>query len=213
MTRTGNLFVLAAPSGAGKTSLVKALIASTPDIEVAVSHTTRPRRPDEVNGVNYFFVDENEFRRMTENHEFAESAFVFGSYYGTSKQEVNRILERGHHLILEIDWQGAAQIRTEIPTASTIFILPPSLSTLRERLHNRAQDDEQTVQRRMNEAIDEISHYIEFDYIVVNDNFDDALSDLTSIMNSEGENLLSGKQLPRLESLISSLLDRGTAAS
>lgn len=207
MIETGNLFVVAAPSGAGKTSLVKALVATKPNIEVAVSHTTRPKRPDEVDGVNYFFVPENEFKQMAEKHEFAEWAAVFGSYYGTSKQEVDRILGIGRHLVLEIDWQGAAQIRSELPSASTIFILPPSLFALRERLTNRAQDDEQTVQERMDAAIDEISHYIEFDYLIVNDDFDDALNDLIELVGGNGENLRTEKQLPALTSLVSSLLE------
>ena len=206
MTKTGNLFVVAAPSGAGKTSLVKALVASTSNIEVAVSHTTRSRRPEEVDGVDYFFVDENKFQEMTRKHEFAEWAHVFGRYYGTSKQEVDRILSLGHHLVLEIDWQGAAQIRTEIPGASTIFILPPSLSALKERLDNRAQDDEETVRGRMNKAIDEVSHYSEFNYLVVNDDFDDALANLTDIVGNRGEDLLSENQLPRLGNLVSNLL-------
>jgi|APSaa5957512535_1039671.scaffolds.fasta_scaffold77102_1 guanylate kinase len=209
MIETGKLFVVAAPSGAGKTSLVKALVATTPDIEVAVSHTTRPKRPDEVDGVNYFFVGEDKFKQMVEKHKFAEWALVFGSYYGTSKQEVERILGIGHHLVLEIDWQGAAQIRTEIPSASTIFILPPSLPSLRERLTNRAQDDEQTVQGRMDAAIDEISHYIEFDYLVVNDNFDVALNDLIELVAGTGENLRAQNQMKELDSLVSCLLQDG----
>jgi guanylate kinase len=211
MTEPGKLFVVAAPSGAGKTSLVKALVTSIPNIEVAVSHTTRPKRPDEVDGVNYFFVDETDFQKMTEKHEFAEWACVFGSYYGTSKQEVKRILGCGHHLVLEIDWQGAAQIRAELPDASTIFILPPSLAALRERLHNRAQDDEQTVRERMNSAIDEISHYIEFDFLVVNDDFDIALADLVGIIGGNSGNLRREQQLPELKSLVSSLLASETS--
>ena len=156
MTQPGNLFVVAAPSGAGKTSLVSALVDSSTNIEVAVSHTTRPRRPDEVDGVNYFFVDDDQFQKMIKNNEFTEWACVFGRHYGTSKTEVNRILASGHHLVLEIDWQGASQIRAEMPETSTIFILPPSLETLQERLNNRGQDDEETVRARMNTAIDQI---------------------------------------------------------
>lgn len=203
---TGNLFVISAPSGAGKTSLVNALVASDHNVKVAISHTTRIRRPEEVDGINYFFVDERQFRRMSQNNEFLEWAHVFGSYYGTSSQEARRILSSGHHLVLEIDWQGAAQIRAEMPHASSIFILPPSLGTLRDRLEKRAQDDDTTVQHRMNAAISEISHYSDFDYLLVNDNFDLALEEITDIVNGHGEHLRIAIQKKRLKPLINELL-------
>lgn len=205
-SRTGYLFVISAPSGAGKTSLVKALVAGDNNIQVAISHTTRARRPDEVDGVNYFFVDESEFRQMTQNNEFLEWAHVFGCDYGTSKEEVNRILSSGFHLVLEIDWQGATQIRSSVPDAKSIFILPPSLETLRDRLEKRAQDDDTTVQHRMDAAISEISHYADFDYVLVNDSFDLALKEISDIVNGDGKHLRLASQKQQLQPLIRELL-------
>jgi guanylate kinase len=203
---TGYLFVISAPSGAGKTSLVKALVAGDNNIQVAISHTTRDRRPDEVDGANYFFVDESEFRLMSQNNEFLEWAHVFGCNYGTSKQEANRILASGHHLVLEIDWQGAAQIRSSVLNAKSIFILPPSLEALRDRLEKRAQDDDSTVAHRMDAAISEISHYADFDYLLVNDTFDLALREISDIVNGDGEHLRLASQKQQLQPLISELL-------
>jgi guanylate kinase len=207
---TGHLFVISAPSGAGKTSLVKALVAGDNNIQVAISHTTRIRRPNEVDGVNYFFVDESEFRLMTQNNEFLEWAHVFGCDYGTSKQEANRILASGVHLVLEIDWQGAAQIRSSVlntkSIAKSIFVLPPSLEALRDRLEKRAQDDDSTVQHRMDAAISEISHYADFDYLLVNDNFDLALKEVSDIVNGDGEHLRLASQKQQLQPLIRELL-------
>lgn len=205
-SRTGYLFVMSAPSGAGKTSLVKALVAGDNNIQVAISHTTRVRRPDEVDGVNYIFVKESEFQRMSQNDEFLEWAHVFGCDYGTSKQEVNRILSAGFHLVLEIDWQGAAQIRSSIPDAKSIFILPPSLEALRDRLEKRAQDNDTTVQHRMDAAISEISHYADFDYLLVNDSFDLAFREVSDIVNGDGEHLRLASQKQKLQPLISELL-------
>lgn len=202
----GNLFVISAPSGAGKTSLVKALVARNDNVEVAISHTTRARRPDEVDGVNYFFVDTRQFQRMKKGNEFIESAHVFNYYYATSKQEANRILLSGHHLVLEIDWQGAAQVRAQIPDSSSIFILPPSIDSLRDRLERRAQDDDLTVQHRMEAAISETSHYSDFDYLLVNDDFDLALKEMTDIINGEGDYLRLEQQKLQLGQLISDLL-------
>jgi guanylate kinase len=203
---TGYLFVISAPSGAGKTSLVKALVAGDNNIQVAISHTTRDRRSDEVDGANYFFVDENKFRLMSQNNEFLEWAQVFGCNYGTSKQEANRILASGHHLVLEIDWQGAAQIRSSVLNAKSIFILPPSLEALRDRLEKRAQDDDTTVAHRMDAAISEISHYADFDYLLVNDTFDLALREISDIVNGDGEHLRLASQKQQLQPLISELL-------
>lgn len=202
----GNLFVISAPSGAGKTSLVKALVASNTNVQVAISHTTRARRPDEVDGVNYFFLDERQFQLMSQNNEFIEWAHVFGFHYGTSKEEANRILASGHHLVLEIDWQGAAQIRSGTADATSIFILPPSLGALRERLKKRAQDDDTTVAHRMDTAISEISHYNDFDYLLVNDDFDLALKEMSDIVNGDGEHLRLEEQKLQLRQLISELL-------
>ncbi|MCH8256813.1 MAG: guanylate kinase [Proteobacteria bacterium] len=207
---TGKPLVVAAPSGAGKTSLVRALVESTSNVKVAISHTTRPIRPDETDKLDYFFIDESRFLMMIDNHEFLEWARVFGSLYGTSKKEADRIASSGSHLVLEIDWQGAARVRDEIPHAITIFILPPSLESLRERLQKRAQDDQQTVEQRMNAAIDEISHYMEFDYLIVNDDFDRALKEMSDVVNGKGEYLRQDRQNPELERLIS---DLGCAAT
>jgi guanylate kinase len=208
---TGYLFVISAPSGAGKTSLVKALVSGDNNIQVAISHTTRVRRPDEVDGVNYFFVDESKFQLMTQKDEFLEWAHVFGCNYGTSKQEANRILANGHHLVLEIDWQGAAQIRSSVTNANStksIFILPPSLEALRDRLEKRAQDDDSTVQHRMDTAISEISHYADFDYLLVNDTFDLALSAISDIVRGDGDHLRLANQKQQLQPLISELLHK-----
>jgi guanylate kinase len=205
----GDLFVVAAPSGAGKTSLVAALINTLPEAAVTISHTTRPGRPDEEDGVNYYFIDEAEFEKMRARNEFVESAEVFGNLYGTSRAEVERVRGLGSHVILEIDWQGAEQIRRVIPAARSIFILPPSLNALRTRLMARGQDNEETIERRMAEAISEMSHYGEFDYIVVNEKFDAALAQLARIVTQSGEDLRLVVQMNVLEPLLEDLLPAG----
>ncbi len=202
----GQLFVIAAPSGAGKTSLVKALIRDSDGAGVAVSHTTRAQRPDETDGVNYHFIDRQAFEAMVEADEFLEWAEVFDNLYGTSKAEVGGLLNAGKHLLLEIDWQGAQQIRRHIEGTQSIFIFPPSLGTLRERLLSRAQDDEATVRRRMDAALQEISHYDEFDYWLVNDVFNEALNKLQKIIRGQGDEFRKQNQLRALEPMIKSLL-------
>ena len=202
----GSLYIVSAPSGAGKTSLVKALIDSTDDIGVAVSHTTRGRRPDEVDGVNYHFVDERGFRQMADDGEFLEWASVFGHLYGTSARAADRVLDAGMHLILEIDWQGAQQIRQRLHAARSIFIFPPSLAALQERLERRAQDDAATVARRMSAALEELSHWEEFDYLVVNDEFDAALRELRQIVAGAGEPFRRESRAPELAALIRDLI-------
>ena len=202
----GNLFVVAAPSGAGKTSLVKALIDSSNNIEVAISHTTRIKRDGESDGVNYYFVSQNDFLALQQKGEFAEFAEVFGNYYGTSRSEIERITSKGRDIVLEIDWQGADQIRSKMSDARTIFILPPSMHELNSRLHGRGQDDSDTISARMAEAIDEISHYHEFDYIVINDNFDVALSDLKRLIQGNGEDLRLQACQEKLAPLLRGLL-------
>ncbi len=202
----GDLFVVAAPSGAGKTSLVKALIEQVPLAAVAISHTTRKPRPGEVDGVNYYFVERSTFEKLQIDGVFLESANVFGNLYGTSLLEVERVRRRGEHVILEIDWQGARQIRTLVPESQSIFILPPSLQTLKARLLTRGQDDDKTIARRTREAIGEISHYMEFDYIIVNDSFGRALADLVSIIEGKGDALKLARQKRRLAPLIEDLL-------
>jgi len=180
--RKGKLYVVSAASGAGKTSLVSALLEQVADIEVSVSHTTRAAREGEVDGVNYHFVDTAKFEEMVEAAEFFEHATVFGNMYGTSQRHVEQQLRSGKDVILEIDWQGARQIRQLIPDCSTIYIAPPSASALRERLTSRGQDDDEIINRRMREAVSEMSHYVEFDYLVINDEFDQAKENLIAII-------------------------------
>lgn len=180
----GNLFVIAAPSGAGKTSLVKALSESVSDLRISVSHTTRSMRPGEVDGQDYFFIDESDFNKMTEKQAFLEYATVFGNHYGTSREWVLQQLSQGIDVILEIDWQGARQVQTLFPQAILIFILPPSMAALKTRLQSRQQDNSETIAHRMLAAQNEMSHYREFDYLVVNDQFDVALHDLQHIVLS-----------------------------
>ncbi|RRJ82526.1 guanylate kinase [Aestuariirhabdus litorea] len=178
----GTLFIVAAPSGAGKTSLVKALVDSCPQILVSVSHTTRAARPGEREGVDYHFVTADQFQSMADRGAFLEHAEVFGNRYGTSQQWVEERLQAGEDVILEIDWQGGAQVRRLMPDAVSVFILPPSRETLEQRLQGRGQDDASVIAGRMAEAVSEMTHYVEFDYLVVNDCFETALGDLRSII-------------------------------
>jgi guanylate kinase len=184
MTTTGTLYIVSAPSGAGKTSLVKALMDNMAQVRVSVSHTTRSMRPGEVDGVNYHFTSREAFVEMLSQGDFLEHAEVFGNLYGTSHSWVKQTLAKGYDLILEIDWQGAQQVRKLVPEAQSIFILPPSHTDLRQRLHNRGQDTDDVIETRMQQAITEMSHYVEYDYIVINDNFTTALWDLVSIFRS-----------------------------
>lgn len=184
MANKGKLYIIAAPSGAGKTSLVKAMVASTPHVKVSVSHTTRPVRPGEEDGVNYHFVEKSEFQDLLNKGQFLEHAEVFGNFYGTSETWVRQQLDSGEDVILEIDWQGGQQVRRLMPEAVSIFILPPSKEALRERLIGRGTDDMDVIERRMNQAVSEMSHYGEFDYLVINDEFDLALRDLQTIIRS-----------------------------
>ena len=184
MANKGKLYIIAAPSGAGKTSLVKAMVESTPHVKVSVSHTTRAQRPGEVDGVNYHFVSVEKFQQELDEGRFIEHAEVFGNYYGTSETWVREQMKKGEDVILEIDWQGAQQVRRLMPEAVSIFILPPSLEALRERLIGRATDDMDIIKRRMAQAVSEMSHYAEFDYLVINDEFDLALRDLQTIIRS-----------------------------
>lgn len=205
MQRRGILYTIFAPSGAGKTSLVKALLDQRPELTVSISHTTRAQRPGEVDGVNYHFVDRETFIAMIERGEFLEQAEVFGNLYGTSQQWVEQTLASGRDVILEIDWQGAQQIRRLMPDNIGIFILPPSLDTLLHRLNSRGQDNIEVIERRMAQAHDEISHYTEADFLVVNDQFDKALADLAAIVRAQP--LCLENQLNTLDSLLNSLLN------
>jgi guanylate kinase len=179
---TGTLFIISAPSGAGKTSLVKALLEQTDGIVVSVSHTTRAMRPGERDGVDYHFVDVATFTRIQQEGGFLESAQVFDNYYGTSQVAVENTLRAGRDVILEIDWQGARQVRQLFTQAVGIFILPPSKQALRERLTQRAQDDNSVIERRMRDAVTEMSHYDEFDYLLVNEDFATALAELRTVI-------------------------------
>lgn len=181
---SGSLFIVAAASGTGKTSLVKALVESMPGLGVSISHTTRPIRPGEVDGVNYHFTAREDFVRMISEGAFLEHAEVFGNLYGTSKDWVVSELQQDRDVILEIDWQGAAQIRRLLPESVSIFILPPSLETLKSRLTGRGQDSPEVIAHRLREAQGDISHYAEFSYLVVNDDFDAALADLQAIVRA-----------------------------
>ncbi len=200
MKTFGNLFIVTAPSGAGKTSLVRALLERDPHIRLSVSYTTRAPRPGENNGVDYNFVDEPEFMRMLEAGEFLESAHVHGARYGTSQRWVQDVLQQGEDLLLEIDWQGAEQVRNLFPYAVSIFILPPSMDALRERLVKRGQDSDGVIERRLANACEEIGHVSEFDYVIINEHFDEALQDLLAIIRAK--RLKTEKQLRRHAELV-----------
>jgi guanylate kinase len=201
---TGQLYVISAPSGAGKTSLVKALLESTPNLQVSVSHTTRAIRPGETDGVNYHFVDESEFTSIRDAHGFFEWAQVFGNFYGTSRQAIQERLAEGIDIVLEIDWQGARQVKMLVDDAVSIFILPPSTAALRKRLTDRGQDDDEIIEGRMQAARDELAHYDEAGFIVLNDDFEIALKDLQSIIRAQ--RLSQQVQSRELTSVIADLL-------
>jgi len=204
MSIPGTLYIISAPSGAGKTSLVKALIESNLQVRVSVSHTTRAIRPGEVNGVNYHFVDRQQFNEMLERNEFLEHADVFDNLYGTSQKWIEQTLAEGYDLVLEIDWQGAQQVRHLLPQSRSIFILPPTQESLRHRLTSRGQDNGETIERRMRESVSEMSHYVEYDYLLINDNFSDALDDLRAIFRSN--QLVQGRQQQLHDGLLAELL-------
>lgn len=201
---TGTLYIVSAPSGAGKTSLVKALLDAQPQVRVSVSHTTRPMRPGEVDGVNYHFVSREEFHERLGHNEFLEHAEVFGNLYGTSQRWLEQTLNEGFDLILEIDWQGAQQVRRLMPQAKSIFILPPSQEALRQRLTNRGQDSDEVIEKRMREAVSEMTHFVEYDYLVINDDFAHALIDLQAIFRAN--QLLQASQQQRFQGLLEQLL-------
>ena len=179
--------MIAAPSGAGKTSLVRALMQREPGLRFSISYTTRAPRPTERPGHDYFFVERAEFERMAANGEFLEHARVFDNYYGTARQQVERALAAGQDLILEIDWQGAAQVRRALPECISVFILPPSRAELERRLRGRGTDAEEVIQRRLRDAASDMTHWREFDHVVVNDDFGRALAELQAIVAGQGE--------------------------
>ncbi|MBS0373585.1 MAG: guanylate kinase [Proteobacteria bacterium] len=187
--RRGRLTVIAAPSGTGKTSLVKALMAQVPTLAFSVSHTTRKPRPNEVDGRDYHFVSPERFRQMIAAGEFLEHASVFDNYYGTSRAAVEAALARGQDLLLEIDWQGAQQVRAHLPEAVDVFILPPSRAALEARLRGRQTDSDEVIARRLRDSVTELSRWAEFRYVVVNDRFETALADLERIVRGAGQGL------------------------
>ncbi len=203
--RQGHLYIISAPSGAGKTSLIKALIKSVSGIQLSVSHTTRVRRQQEVDGKDYHFIGIEQFREMLADGAFLEHAEVFGNHYGTSRNSVEVLVNNGIDVILELDWQGARQIQSMMPKAISIFILPPSLETLHQRLNNRGQDDETVIAKRMQAAKEEIIHYNEYHFLIINDVFDEALAELTALVVSE--RLRIERQTFEHKSLINSLLN------
>ncbi|MCW8982891.1 MAG: guanylate kinase [Gammaproteobacteria bacterium] len=202
--KKGQLFIISAPSGAGKTSLVKALIDSVENLTVSTSHTTRAMRPGEVNGVDYHFIDSTEFLKMVERGAFLEHAEVFDNFYGTAQESIEAQLFQGLDVILEIDWQGARQVRELMPDAISIFILPPSREALRERLQGRGQDSEEIIERRMRDAVSESSHYAESDYLIINDDFTAALDELSELIVIQ--RLRTARQANLFKDMISDLL-------
>ncbi len=203
--RRGRLFVISAPSGTGKTSLVGALMKEVPSLAVSTSFTTRDLRPNEQNGRDYHFVSKSVFADMVERGEFLEHASVFDNSYGTGRAQVESALNRGQDLLLEIDWQGAAQVRKALPEAISIFILPPSRESLEQRLHARATDSPQVIARRLRDSVTELSHWHEFNYVVENDVFDQALAQLRAIIEGRGEALKGNR--PGLAEFVRKLLD------
>lgn len=202
----GNLFILSAPSGAGKSSLINALLKTHSDMKVSVSHTTRAPRPGEENGVHYHFVNVDEFKTLIDKNDFFEWAQVFDNYYGTSKQAIEQQLAAGIDVFLDIDWQGARQVRELVDDVTTIFILPPSKQELEKRLNNRGQDSAEIIAGRMAQAQSETSHYDEYDYVIVNDDFDTALAEIEMIVLAKRLSLKS--QVLRQQSLLDNLLDK-----
>lgn len=207
---TGSLFIITAASGTGKTSLVKQLLATTNDLTVSVSHTTRQPRPGEIDGHHYHFTDVDTFVKAIDDNQFLEHAEVFGNYYGTSEQSVRTQLEAGVDVILEIDWQGALQVKKIFPQATMIFILPPSIATLRQRLSTRAQDTTEVIEQRLAGAVTEMAQYVNFDFVIINDNFEVALTELKAIIVADRQTL--NRQQQHYHRTISNLLSNNTEA-
>jgi len=200
-----NLFVLAAPSGAGKTTLVHALLKRNPALRFSISFTTRTPRENEQHGRDYFFVTADEFLALQKNGELLESACVFDNYYGTGRSQVGRHLEKGDSVLLEIDWQGARQVRESMPKAVTIFVLPPSVTELERRLRDRKTDSNEVIERRLSDALGDMSHWQEFDYVIINDDLDRAVAGLRSILAGDGGDNRVGN--PQLDDAVTRLLD------
>jgi guanylate kinase len=200
----GKLFVISAPSGAGKTSLVSSLLAARPSLKVSVSHTTRKPRATEVEGREYYFVTAAQFHELIEQHAFLEHARVFDNYYGTGAAQVREKLAAGNNVLLEIDWQGARQVRRAMPASTSIFILPPTRAALEQRLRERRTDSAETIARRLADASTDMSHYNEFDFVVVNDRFDQAAVDVAAILDGGGRELRASRSelKPLIETLV-----------
>jgi guanylate kinase len=199
------LFVIAAPSGAGKTTLVKALTTRNPELRFSISYTTRLQRRNEADGVDYLFVDKAEFDRLLAAGALLESAEVFDNFYGTSREQVEQHLAAGHHVILEIDWQGARQVRKAKPDCITVFILPPSREELERRLRSRGTDTQKVIERRLRDALSDMSHWDEFDYVIFNDDLDEAVADLEAVLGGRGAASATGN--PAVREAASGLLD------
>ena len=195
--KPARLYVISAPSGAGKTTLVRALLLRNPRVQFSISYTTREPRVREKNGDDYFFVNKEDFEHMAESGDFLEHARVFDNYYGTAKSQVQNQLDADKHVLLEIDWQGAQQIRQAWPDCVSVFILPPSLQELERRLRTRATDSEKVIQRRMQDSISDISHWSEFDHVIINDNLNEALEELEGVINAQGNVSLGTNQTRR----------------
>lgn len=203
-TKRGHLFLVTAPSGAGKTSLVKAVLSDHSNLKFSISYTTRKQRPNEKHAHDYHFVDKAEFERMVAAGEFLEHAQVFDNYYGTSRKAVEAEMSAGRDVLLEIDWQGAAQVRKLMPEAISVFILPPSRTELERRLRNRGTDSDEVIARRLQDAVGDMSHWSEFDYVVVNDVFDQARAELSAVINGRGQP--SRADRPALRPVVTALL-------
>lgn len=201
---SGNLFIVSAPSGAGKTSLVQALLGIAPDVDLSISYTTRSPRPGEIDGKDYHFVSRDKFMEMSQRGDFLESAEIYGNLYGTSQSWIQSEIEKGRDILLEIDWQGAAQVRRMFPRCIGIFILPPSLTVLENRLRGRGKDSDEVIVRRLQAARDEIAHVAEFDYVIINDKLDDAVQQLRAVVVSAA--VRRDRQLARHQGLIDQLL-------
>jgi guanylate kinase len=202
--KRGHLYVIAAPSGTGKTSLVRALMQRMPELRFSISYTTRPQRETERPGHDYFFIDKPTFEQMIEAGEFLEYANVYGNFYGTSRSQVEQMLAAGDNVLLEIDWQGAQQISKTMPERLAIFILPPSREALEQRLRGRKTDSDEVIARRLRASIEDLSHWAEFDYVVINDDFDRALADLEAIVRGAGEHLRRDRA--EVQALVAQLL-------
>ena len=184
--KTTRLFVIAAPSGAGKTTLVHATVMNSPDLRFSISYTTRPQRSNEVDGRDYHFIDTAEFEKLRAEGDLLESATVFDNFYGTSRRQVEEILSDGHNVLLEIDWQGARQVRESMPDCVTIFVMPPSLAELERRLRDRRTDSDEVIERRLGDAVSDMGRWHEFDYVIINDDLDQAVARLESVLGGDG---------------------------